>query len=429
VGPELAPNPWFVLPFVALLLAIALGPLLAPGAWQRHYPKISIVLACITLGYYLFGLHANSRVLEIAHDYVSFIALIGSLFVVSGGIHISVKGQASPHMNVVYLLIGALAANFLGTTGASMLLIRPWIRMNKYRITGYHIVFFIFIVSNAGGCLTPIGDPPLFLGYLRGVPFWWVTKTCWPMWLLAMGFLLALFYLIDSKNYRRAPRSVRADLTGEPEKWRLEGLWNILFLGVILSAVFVNRPIFVREILMAGAAVCSWFTTRKNIYQSNYFTFHPFQEVSILFFGIFATMLPALDLVQMNAHAFGPPIPGKFYWGCGLLSSVLDNAPTYLTFLTAGVGSVASLGTKVEFQQGLKALLQDPNGVRCLTAISISSVFFGALTYIGNAPNFMVKSIAETHKIPTPGFGGFVFKYSLPCLGSLLVIVWLVFFR
>src|SRR2546428_6003904 len=202
------PDPWMILPFGFLLATIALGPLLFADWWHRHYPKVAYVLGAVTLAYYLFGLQAYARVWHMAIEYFSFIVLIGSLFVVSGGIHINVKGEATPLVNVVFLLVGAVIANLLGTTGASMLLIRPWLRMNKYRITAHHVVFFIFIISNVGGCLTPIGDPPLFLGYLNGIPFWWVAEHCWPMWTVAVVVLLAIFYVIDRRNYLRAPVEV-----------------------------------------------------------------------------------------------------------------------------------------------------------------------------------------------------------------------------
>jgi Na+/H+ antiporter NhaD/arsenite permease-like protein len=426
----LGPSPWSVLPFLVLLLAMALGPLLFPQAWARHYPKIAFCLAALTVAYYLLGLRDFSRVQHVAHEYVSFIVLIGALFVVSGGIHINVKGEAKPGVNVIYLLIGALAANVLGTTGASMLLIRPWIRMNKHRVAAHHIVFFIFIVSNVGGCLTPVGDPPLFLGYLKGIPFWWVAQHCWPMWSIAVGLLLVLFYVIDSVNYRRAPKKVRAALEDTHEEWRFEGLGNILFLLVILGAVFVKHPIFGREGLMLAAAAGSWFTTKKSIHTANHFNFHPIEEVAILFFGIFATMMPALDLVQANAHWLGRPTPGLFYWGCGLLSSVLDNAPTYLTFLSAtlGLSAPSQNGPGLMGEIDLGPLLGDPELTRFLVAISIGAVFFGANTYIGNAPNFMVKSIADHQKVPTPGFISFLVKYAVPCMGPVLVLIWLIFF-
>ena len=475
MGPELIePNPWMTLPFGLLLLAIALGPLGFPNFWARHYPKVAYALGAVALAYYLGSLHAWARVLQVGHEYVSFIVLIGSLFVVSGGIHINVKGEATPRVNTVFLLVGALLANVLGTTGASMLLIRPWIRMNKYRITAHHIVFFIFIVANAGGCLTPVGDPPLFLGYLKGIPFWWVAVHCWPMWLVAMGYLLTVFYLVDTANYRRAPKAVRSSLAEPRDEWRLEGLRNLLFLLVILSAVFINHPVFVREALMVAAAAGSYFTTGKAIHEANHFNFHPIREVAVLFAGIFATMMPALDWLQMNAGKLASPSPGFFYWGSGIVSSVLDNAPTYLSFLSAAFGLfvdpdiidkvqvlIQQRGTDVASLAGAQAeqirntlqalqqyhaadlaggklgpdqiktafLLGNPTHNLYIVAISIGAVFFGANTYIGNGPNFMVKAIADHQRVRTPSFFGYVFRYALPCLGPLLVLIWVLFFR
>jgi Na+/H+ antiporter NhaD/arsenite permease-like protein len=468
------PNPWMILPFGLLLATLALAPLLCPGWWAKHYAKVACALGAVTLAYYLFGLHAWQRALEVGHEYVSFIALVGSLFVVSGGIHINVKGEATPPVNTLYLLIGALLANLLGTTGASMLLIRPWIRMNRYRITAHHIVFFIFIVSNVGGCLTPVGDPPLFLGYLKGIPFWWVAEHCWPIWAVGIGFLLALFYIIDAINYHRAPKEIRAQLAEPREHWRFDGLWNIAYLLVILGAVFLDRPLFLRETLMVAAAAGSWFTTKKQVHEANHFDFHPIQEVAILFIGIFATMIPALDWLQNNAGQLATPSPALFYWGSGILSSVLDNAPTYLSFLSAAFGLFIDpeIVDKVQFliqnhgadlagiagphheavthtlealqkyhpaalaggQLGREEietafLLGNGSLNQYILAISIGSVFFGAATYIGNGPNFMVKSIAERQKVPTPGFLGFIFKYSLPCLAPMLLLIWLIFFR
>ena len=469
------PTPWMILPFGLLLGTIALAPMWARDWWLRHYAKVAYALGAITLAYYVFGLRAYERILHVGHEYASFIVLIGSLYVVSGGIHINVKGEATPHGNTLFLFLGALLANLLGTTGASMLLIRPWIRMNKHRITAYHIVFFIFIVSNVGGCLTPVGDPPLFLGYLKGIPFWWVAEHCWPMWAVGVGFLLALFYVIDAVNYRRAPQEVRDRLTEVHEHWQFDGLWNIAWLGVILGAVFLSRPLFAREILMAGAAVGSWFTTRKEVHKANQFDFHPIQEVAILFVGIFATMMPALDWLQNHAGQLGQPSPASFYWGSGLLSSLLDNAPTYLSFLSAAFGmfidpeiidkvqlliqhhgadlaSVATGPHAEQIRQTFAALqkyhaaalaagnvgkeeievafLLGNHSFNCyILAISIGAVFFGANTYIGNGPNFMVKAIADHQKVRMPGFVGLVFKYTLPCMAPMLVLIWLAFFR
>ena len=464
-----------ILPFGALLTLIALAPLCFSDWWARHYPKVAFGLGAITLAYYLLGLQAQARALDVAHDYVSFIALIGSLFVVSGGIHINVKGEATPLANVLYLFIGAVAANLLGTTGASMLLIRPWIRMNKYRVTGHHIVFFIFIVSNVGGCLTPIGDPPLFLGYLYGIPFWWVAAHCWLMWLMGVGMLLAMFYVVDRRNFIRAPRVVRVKETAH-ELWRFEGLSNLFFLAVILGAVFVHKPVFLREALMIGAAMGSYFTTRKSVHEANHFDFHPIKEVAVLFVGIFATMMPALDWLAGHAGSLlgQTPTSGVFYWGSGLLSSVLDNAPTYLSFLSAVFGTfidhsvvqqvqhlvqnggsdLATLtGAHAEQIRNTFGALQKYHGASLYTkgvttdeievcfllgnitlnkfilAVSTGAVFFGANTYIGNGPNFMVKSIADHQKVHTPSFLGYIVRYTLPCMLPMLLLVGWVFFR
>ena len=461
-----------VTPFVVLLAGIALAPLCFSSWWGKHYGKVSLILASIVIGYYWFGLGAEERLLQTAEEYFSFICLIGSLFVISGGIHLSVLGEATPGANVLFLLIGTIVANFLGTTGASMLLIRPWLRMNKYRLTGHHVVFFIFLVSNVGGCLTPVGDPPLFLGYLKGVPFWWVAKACWPMWLTGVGLLLLLFYLVDSRNFRRAPQPVRERETAH-EQWKAQGLGNLGFLAVVLGAVFLRQPPFLREGLMIAAAAASYLTTAPRVHQANDFSFHPLQEVTILFAGIFSTMLPALDWLQAHAANFAHPSPGLFFWGSGALSSVLDNAPTYLSFLSAAIGTSVppdlanavlaeigssesagkmvgshsaavaqaltalrtwypnclATGTVTREQVEMAILLNNPLSVHCLQALSIGSVFFGANTYIGNGPNFMVKAIADRQNAHTPDFVSYLWKFTLPFALPMLLVIWFLFFR
>ncbi len=411
-----APNPWMVLPFGVLLALIAAGPVIFPTLWGKHYPKAALSLAAIVVAYYLFGLNATHHVWETTHEYISFIALIGSLFVVSGGIHISVKGEATPLVNVLFLFIGAVLANVLGTTGASMLLIRPWLRMNKYRVTAHHVVFFIFIVSNVGGCLTPIGDPPLFLGYLQGVPFFWVLQHCWPMWLVGVGILLLMFYLVDAANYRRAPREIRETQT-QHEEWRFDGMINVLFLAIILASVFIKEPVFLREAVMIGAAVASYFATKKSVHEANNFNFHPIIEVAVLFVGIFATMMPAMDWLKSHAGSLGSMHPQMVYWSSGTLSSVLDNAPTYFVFfgiMDAKANGVAGILDKQSLE---------------LVALSVAAVFFGANTYIGNGPNFMVKSIAEHQKIHAPSFFGYIGKFTIPFMLPMLAVLWLIFFR
>jgi Na+/H+ antiporter NhaD/arsenite permease-like protein len=406
------------LPFVALLAAIALAPLFFADWWGKHYSKVCAVLGGVVIAYYVFALQASPRVLHTAMEYFSFIALVGSLFVVSGGIHINIKGEATPGTNVAFLAIGALAANVLGTTGASMLLIRPWVRMNKYRVTAHHIVFFIFIVSNVGGCLTPVGDPPLFLGYLHGVDFWWVAKHGWFIWLTALAVLLAMFYVVDRRNYARAPKPVREEKTHHDE-WRFDGLANVFFLAVILAAVFINHPLFLRESLMIAAALGSYFTTQRQVHESNHFTLHPIKEVAILFIGIFATMMPALDWLAANAAKLGSPTPGLFFFGSGALSSVLDNAPTYLSFFSALIGSTGTSDVPTLLQQHPTAIL----------AVSTGAVFFGANTYIGNGPNFMVKAIADHQKVHTPSFVAYIAKFTIPFMLPMLIAIWLIFFH
>ena len=469
------PSPWMILPFGLLLGLTALAPLWCGGWWQRWYPAVAAVLGAVAVGYYGLGLHAPGRVLETAREYFSFIVLIGSLFVVSGGIHITVQGEATPRVNVLFLLLGAVLANVFGTTGASMLLIRPWLRMNRYRVTAHHVVFFIFLVSNVGGCLTPIGDPPLFLGYLRGVPFGWVLQHCWPAWLTAVSILLFLFYLIDARNYRRAPIEVRERLAEPPDQWRFQGLPNLGFLAVIVGAVFITRPPGLREGVMIAAAVGSYLTTPRRVHESNEFHFHPLREVAILFAGIFATMMPALDWLYLHAASLGASTPSFYYWSAGTLSSVLDNAPTYLSFLSTALGAFAGPDVVASVQGYLAAhggdlttlagvsvtdpvfpildslrtlhgtrvdpgtlgtadiqmaqLLGDPAASRCLVAISVGAVFFGANTYIGNGPNFMVKAIADHQNVHTPGFLAYVACYTLPIMLPVLTVVWVLFIR
>lgn len=471
-----APHPGMIAPFVVLLLAIALAPLFFADWWTRHYPKVAIGLGAVTLAYYLFVLGAVTPVLHTAHEYVSFIALIGSLYIVSGGIHIKVRGETTPWFNTGFLLVGAVLANVLGTTGASMLLIRPWLRMNKYRLTTHHVVFFIFIVSNVGGCLTPIGDPPLFLGYLKGIPFWWVAEHCWPMWAVGLGVLLVMFLVVDLLNFRKAPKPVRAAHVAPEDAFAVDGLPNVVFLAVILGAVlFANHPPFLREALMLGAAAGSYFTTQKRVHAENQFNFHPVQEVAILFIGIFATMMPALDWLAANAKELGSPTPAFFYWGSGILSSVLDNAPTYLSFLSAIFGAFvdpdvvqqvqhlvqtggADLATFVHGEHAEEVrntfaalqryhadhvaaktagveeievafLLGNTAFNKFILAISVGAVFFGANTYIGNGPNFMVKAIADQQGAKTPSFLGYIGKFTVPFMLPMLGIIWLIFFR
>jgi Na+/H+ antiporter NhaD/arsenite permease-like protein len=417
----LAAAPLFMLlPFAAMLLAIAAMPFLFKHHWERFYPFWSVALGLLSVAYYLLVRRDAAPLWHTAHEYISFLAMVGSLFVVAGGIHLGVKGEAKPWANVLFLAIASVISNLIGTTGASMLFIRPWIRMNKYRITGFHIAFFIFLVSNVAGCLTPIGDPPLFLGFLKGVPFWWTLQHCWKPWAVGTGLLLAIFFVWDTVNFHRAPKPVRDRETAH-ETWRFGGLHNLIFLAAILGAVFVKRPAFLREGIMFAAAVASWISTPKEIHEANDFTLEPVKEVAWLFLGIFATMIPALEYLQHHAASLGLQSPWQFYWATGLLSGVLDNAPTYLAFLATAFGIYG-----LDLNTGMAEFIRADGPV--LTAISVGAVFFGAMTYIGNGPNFMVKAIAERAKVETPGFFGYLLRYALPVLLPVLFLVGILFF-
>ena len=414
-----ATPPWLIAPFALLLLCIALGPLAFPHFWHRRYPVIAVALAAFSAACQWITGGTFAPLLHALEEYAGFIALIASLYIVSGGIHIRVKGEATPAVNCTFLAIGAVLANVIGTTGASMLLIRPWIRMNKYRITAFHVVFFIFIVSNVGGCLTPIGDPPLYMGYLKGVPFWWVLQHCWQAWAVAVAGLIAIFAVFDRANFLRAPKKVR-DAETAHETWTFRGMHNLAFLAVILFAVLM-LPLGWREFAMAAAALGSWFTTKRDIHEANDFAWEPVKEVAWLFIGIFITMTPALHYLQANP----PPLVSAhaYYWATGALSAALDNAPTYLAFLATALGqqhlameNVADIHTFASSHAGT------------LEAISLGAVFFGAMTYIGNGPNFMVKAIAEHAKVKTPSFLGYVVRFALPILLPFLALIGILFF-
>ena len=425
------PHIFMVIPFITLLLMIATGPLFYHKFWEKHYPKIAILLGIITVGYYLLVLHDIHTPLHTLDEYISFIALLGSLFVASGGILIKIDRKSTPLLNCIIFLFGAVIANIIGTTGASMLLIRPFLKLNKDRIKSYHIVFFIFIVSNIGGALTPIGDPPLFLGFLKGVEFFWVIEHVWYIWLPTVIAIILIFYVIDSRNMPEV--SDKKNYTG---KIGFKGINSVFFLAIIIVSVFIDPaviswvpsfdpvPIGIREIIMISIIFLSYKTAKPEILNANEFDFEPIKEVAYLFVGIFATMMPALQLIAEAAKVNGQALtPGVFYWATGSLSAFLDNAPTYLNFLSAEMGKF-NLDVNIP-RQVLQFELEHPI---YLSAISVASVFFGAMTYIGNGPNFMVKSISERAGIRMPSFFGFLVKYSIPILLPIFTLVWLIFY-
>lgn len=434
---------WSVIPFALLLIMIATGPLFYEHFWHQNYPKVAVVLSGMVVFYYIFGLHNTHAPIHALVEYVQFIALLSGLFIASGGIMIKVEKEATPMTNVIILLIGALVANVIGTTGASMLLIRPFIRLNKNRIKAYHIIFFIFMVSNIGGSLTPIGDPPLFLGFLKGVPFFWTLEFNIFPWIFACLSLAGIFYYMDSKN--DADYSFGEETELPSGKVIFIGIKNFAWLAVIVGSVFLDPNVldwvpaihydgqkfsFVREIIMLTSGYLSYKFANQDALKGNEFNFEPIREVAFIFVGIFGTMMPALELVGNFAQSeTGAALitPNSLYWGTGLLSGFLDNAPTYINFLTAALasqgGSINSIADVISFSEG-----GYNQSVLALKAISVAAVFFGSMTYIGNGPNFMVKSIAEQVGIKMPSFFGYIIRFSIPFLLPLFVIVWLLFF-
>jgi Na+/H+ antiporter NhaD/arsenite permease-like protein len=394
-----------------MLLGIALLPVCASHWWEPNRNKliVSLLLGLPVAAYYLV-VHPGALV-HAGQEYVSFVALLASLFVVAGGIRLSGDLPATPLVNAGFLATGTLLASLLGTTGASMLLIRPMLQSNAERTRVTHtVVFFIFLVSNVGGLLTPLGDPPLFLGYLQGVPFTW-TLRLWPQWLVASALLLAAYVAIDTVQYRKEPaRALRRD-AAERQPMRLEGRLNLVWLmGVVAAVAFLAAPW--REVAMLALAVASFRFTDHAVRVRNGFTAYPIVEVAVLFLGIFLTMIPALELLRTHGASLGVREPWQFFWATGLLSSLLDNAPTYLAFLALA--------------QGL-SLPDEVVGVShaVLVAISLGAVFMGANTYIGNAPNFMVKSIAEAAKVPMPSFFGYMAWSGAVLLPLFALITWL----
>lgn len=423
-------------PFALLLLLIAVMPLSPAGVkhlWEKYYPHVAIGLGLFTAAWFVLKIPGGGA--DVAHtalEYVSFISLIGSLFVVAGGIHLNVRGLATPWENARFLLIGAVAANLIGTTGASMVLIRPWIRMNQARISAYHVVFFIFIVSNCGGALTPVGDPPLFMGYLRGVPFFWLVGQVWGQWLAVIAALIGVFVLMDRRGFRRAAPALRTEAE-KSDRFSLSGGVNLVLLPVVIGAVFIPGTIpLLREAVMLTAAGLSYKLTAKCVHEANAFSFGPIKEVAFLFAGIFLTMIPALGYIGEHGDEFGVERPMQYYVASGSLSSVLDNAPTYATFFElARVSARADAperfpaGSDADAVASTAALLATAPGL--VIAVSLGSVFFGAMTYIGNGPNFMVKAIADSLGVKTPGFFAYILCFSLPILLPILLLTGWIF--
>ncbi len=454
---------WSVIPFVGILLSIAVIPLISSSFWHHHFGKVSAAWALLFAIPFLAA-YGGAAFYEILHiyllDYFPFIILLWGLFTAGGGIVIRGKLAGTPAVNTVILLIGTVLASWMGTTGASMVLIRPLLRANAGRKSKVHVVvFFIFLVSNIGGSLTPLGDPPLFLGFLHGVPFFW-TLSLLPQMSMICAILLGLFFAIDTVYYRREREALQAveSETGEKEPLSISGLYNLIFLGGIMGAVLmsgmwnphiefnvfgvhVGLQNLLRDLLIILMGLLSLKFTPWSLRKENEFEWFPIVEVGYLFAGIFMTIVPALAILKAGEHgalAFviaATKGEASYFWITGVLSSFLDNAPTYLTFFTSALGKLgleeAMIAQALRVPAEQWAQFVDPAKmqlfVRYLTAISVGAVFMGANTYIGNAPNFMVKSIAEAQGVRMPSFFGYM-AYSIVILVPLFVVVSFVFF-
>jgi Na+/H+ antiporter NhaD/arsenite permease-like protein len=435
-----------VAPFALLLLSIAICPLVNARWWHRHYPDVAFFLGAVVATYYVVGFHPPASTHASTHawsgagvamhtaiEYVAFIALIGGLYVASGGILAQLSRPISPAANTLFLAGGAVLANLVGTTGASMLLIRPFMRANEGRLRPLHVVFFIFIVSNCGGLLTPVGDPPLYLGFVKGVPFFWTLEHMWQSWIVVNLLLLGVFFAYDELVTRRLERAgtprepagilPRVRIVARPHTLLLMALMvGAVFLDPVLSR-FVNlHHVPFGAIVQIALAVIAFVTAPKEILDANEFSFEPVKEVGLLFAGIFATMMPALGYLAANGAQLGVDSPSAFYFATGGLSGVLDNAPTYLNFVQV------SVAPDEVTRDSLHALLTTGAGVDVLHAISAGAVFFGAMTYIGNGPNFMVRSIAERAGVKMPSFFAYAL-WALALLLPVLVVHWVVLVR
>jgi Na+/H+ antiporter NhaD/arsenite permease-like protein len=426
------PPLWASIPFVIMLLTIALGPLFFNHWWENNRNKliVSFVLGIPTVAYMLLvGLGINI-LHNLIFDYVPFIILLGSLFVITGGIQFQGNIAAKPIVNTLFLAIGAILASIMGTTGAAMLLIRPVINTNKERKFKVHtILFFIAIIANCGGLLTPLGDPPLFLLYLKGVSFTWFLSLG-REWAVVNGLLLMIYFVFDTYYYRKeSAKDIKRD-NSDIQPIKIAGSFNFFFLiGIVLSVAFINSNYipaiatnrslaFLREAAMLLFALLSLGLTSKTLRKANNFTWSPINEVAVLFLGIFITMVPTLIYLQANAASLGLKTPAAFYYAAGSLSSFLDNAPTALAFYEVAKGMLGSFSDSV-LVGGIPETL--------LTAISAGAVLFGSMSYIGNGPNFMVKAIAEENQIAMPSFFGYMFRFSIIILLPVYIIAQLLF--
>jgi Na+/H+ antiporter NhaD/arsenite permease-like protein len=436
---QLVHSAWSMIPFAMMLLIIAVAPLIVTEWWDKNKHKlvVSLLLAIPTAVCLVMGGMAKELEHQLLSDYIPFIVLLMSLYVITGGIHLSGDIQAKPWVNTSLLALGWVLASVMGTTGAAMLLIRPLLATNQQREHKVHtVLFFIALVANCGGLLTPLGDPPLFMLFLRGADFSWFVSL-FPQWLLAGGLLLLIYFIIDSYYYKKEhPTSLAAD-ANEHLPLKIQGKTNLVYLVcVILSVAFIHSgtipqmdiatsPVWIRymrELVLVLLTLMSLYSTKHHVrYELNKFSWAPINEVAVLFFGIFVTMTPALAYLNNHADALGFSHTWQFYYATGALSSFLDNTPTAVAFHSVAAGltpeQISAFGSNMV--AGIPELL--------LQAICLGAVFFGAMTYIGNGPNFMVKAIAEENGVNMPSFFGYMFKFSLIVLLPVYILVQLIF--
>lgn len=408
-------------PFFILILTMAALPQLWPEFWERDLNKLGIA-ALSAIPVVVFFVTGSSRELAAAIDeYLAFIALIGALYVITGGIVLEGDLPGTPRANTAFLLVGAVIANLIGTTGASMLLIRPWLKMNQQRHCTRHLpVFFIFLVANIGGALTPLGDPPLFLGYLRGVPFEW-NLNLFPHWGITITLLLAIFYLWDTQCFKKETEEVRKNnsIPFRFRSLRITGKINLWLLFVVIAVILLRITAPWREMIMVLSALISLSLTPGSLRSMNRFTWRPLTEVAILFAGLFITMRPVMMILETRGASFGIHQPWQFFWLVGGLSSFLDNAPTYATFFALATNVTQTVSGGLPVIAGVRGDL--------LAAISCGAVFMGANSYIGNGPNLMVRSIAEAQGFKTPQFFGYL-EYSFGILVPVFLVITGLFF-
>jgi Na+/H+ antiporter NhaD/arsenite permease-like protein len=428
-----------MIPFAMMLLIIAVAPLIVTEWWDKNKHKlvVSLLLAIPTAVCLVMGGMAKELEHQLLSDYIPFIVLLMSLYVITGGIHLSGDIQAKPWVNTSLLALGWVLASVMGTTGAAMLLIRPLLATNQQREHKVHtVLFFIALVANCGGLLTPLGDPPLFMLFLRGADFSWFVSL-FPQWLLAGGLLLLIYFIIDSYYYKKEHHTSLAADANEHLPLKIQGKTNLVYLVcVILSVAFIHSgtipqmdiatsPVWIRymrEIVLVLLTLMSLYSTKHHVrYELNKFSWAPINEVAVLFFGIFVTMTPALAYLNNHADALGFSHTWQFYYATGALSSFLDNTPTAVAFHSVAAGltpeQISAFGSNMV--AGIPELL--------LQAICLGAVFFGAMTYIGNGPNFMVKAIAEENGVNMPSFFGYMFKFSLIVLLPVYILVQLIF--